>query len=128
MTVCNAANLGDVLGNVRGVRSDSRLGGARDGARDCSLARGHGGGGRGVKAGGVEGPGGACTAVRLRLAGDLCGLSETTITSFVRWRGRGLLASAELSAVGGRARLLAVDGGTAVGMPAAVQAGEGCRD
>ena len=62
--------------------------------------------------GGVEGTGGICLTVRLRLFGDRTGLSETTMTSFVG-RGRGLLASVELSAVGGRARLLAVGGGKA---------------
>ncbi len=94
--------------------------------------------------GGVEGAArGVSAAVRLRLVGDRCGPSETTMTSFVGRRS-GLLASVELSAVDGRGRLLAVGGGTAggprcgavarrgalrplgaaVGMPAAVQAGE----
>jgi hypothetical protein len=100
--------------------------------------------------GGVEGAAGNSTiAVRLRLAGDYCGPSETTVTTSVGRRS-GLLASVELSAVGGRARLLVLvvsGGGTAlprsgavaargalgaptaaVGMPAAVRAGEGCRD
>ena len=70
------------------------------------------------------------------------------MTSSFRGRRIRLLASGELPAVGGRARLLAVEGGrvggpgygavaargtpgplgTAVGMPAVVWAGEGCWD
>ena len=65
--------------------------------------------------GGVEGTGGIYLTIRLRLFGDRTGLFKTTITSFVG-RGRGLLASVELSAVGGRARLLAV-GGSKAGAP-----------
>ena len=65
--------------------------------------------------GGVEGTGGIYLTIRLRLFGDRTGPSKTTITSFVG-RGRGLLASVELLAVGGRARLLAV-GGSKTGAP-----------
>ena len=60
--------------------------------------------------GGVEGTGGIYLTIRLRLFGDRTGLSKTTMTSFVG-RGRGLLASVELLAVGGRARLLTVGSG-----------------
>ena len=66
--------------------------------------------------GGVEGTGGISTAVRLRLVGDLYGPLETTITSF-GGRRRGLLASVGLSAVGGRARLLVVVGGSGAATP-----------
>ena len=65
--------------------------------------------------GGVKGTGGIYLTIRLRLFGDRTGLSKTTITSFVR-RGRGLLTSIELLAVGGRARLLTV-GSSKAGTP-----------
>ena len=65
---------------------------------------------------GVEGVAeGVVTAVRLRLVEGLCGPSETTITSFVGLC-RGLLARVELSAVGGRARLVAAVGSGRAGV------------
>ena len=83
--------------------------------------------------------------IRLYLIEGLYGLSETTITSFVRRYIR-LLARVELSAVGSRARLVAVIGsgkagvrryravaarralGAAVGIPAVIRAGKDYRD
>ena len=88
---------------------------------------------------------GVVITIRLRLVEGLYGPSETTITSFVG-RYKGLLARVELSAVSGRARLVAAVGsgragvprcravaarralGAAVGIPAAVRAGKDCRD